>query len=151
MNAGGKDRYLLVDGHSVIFAWDDLRGVHERDRTAARERLVRQLQDYQDFTGVRVVLVFDGRGPSRSKGKPARDSIQVIYSPDGRTADSVIERLVAAHGQRAEITVATADNMERQTVITFGAFCIDPFRLETLLEEAESQLAQELRRRHRRL
>ena len=34
-----KRRILLVDGHSVIFAWADLAEIHQRNTAAARETL----------------------------------------------------------------------------------------------------------------
>ena len=57
-----RARYLIVDGHSVIFAWPELRKLHARRSSLARESLIKQLRDYQDWTGVRVVVVFDGKG-----------------------------------------------------------------------------------------
>jgi len=57
-----RARYLIVDGHSVIFAWPELRKLHSRRSSLAREALIKQLRDYQDWTGVRVVVVFDGKG-----------------------------------------------------------------------------------------
>ena len=57
-----RARYLIVDGHSVIFAWPELRGLQARRSSLARESLIKQLRDYQDWTGVRVVVVFDGKG-----------------------------------------------------------------------------------------
>ena len=54
--------YLIVDGHSVIFAWPELRRLHERRTSLAREALIKKLRDYQDWTGVRAVVVFDGKG-----------------------------------------------------------------------------------------
>jgi predicted RNA-binding protein with PIN domain len=43
-------RYLVVDGHSVIFAWPDLRALHERNRPAARKALADRLQQLHDTT-----------------------------------------------------------------------------------------------------
>ncbi len=43
-----RTRYLVVDGHSVIFAWPELRKIHERRSSLAREALTKQLRDYQD-------------------------------------------------------------------------------------------------------
>ena len=57
-----RARYLIVDGHSVIFAWPELRKLHARRSSLAREALLKQLRDYQDWTGVHVVVVFDGKG-----------------------------------------------------------------------------------------
>jgi predicted RNA-binding protein with PIN domain len=53
-----RARYLIVDGHSIIFAWPELRKLHQRRSSLAREALIRQLQHYQDWTGVAVVIVF---------------------------------------------------------------------------------------------
>ena len=57
-----RARYLIVDGHSVIFAWPELRKLQERRSSVAREALIKRLRDYQDWTGMRVVVVFDGKG-----------------------------------------------------------------------------------------
>ena len=55
-----RQRYLIVDGHSIIFAWPALCKLHKRRPFLAREALINRLRDYQDWTGVRVVVVFDG-------------------------------------------------------------------------------------------
>src|SRR6184192_1124716 len=57
-----RTRYLIVDGHSIIFAWPELRKLHARRSSLAREALIKQLRDFQDWTGMRVVVVFDGKG-----------------------------------------------------------------------------------------
>jgi len=57
-----RGHYLIVDGHSIIFAWPELSKLHQRRSSLAREALIRQLQHYQDWTGVPVVIVFDGKG-----------------------------------------------------------------------------------------
>ena len=112
--------YLLVDGHSVIFAWPELRALHVRRMVAARDALVRTLTDYQDQSGVRVVLVFDGQGARASEaGEPG--GIQVFYAAGGQTADAVIERLVAKYAAAHRMIVATSDGMVQQTAISFGA------------------------------
>ena len=55
-------RFLLVDAHSVIFGWPELRALHRRHMEAAREQLIQRLAAYQDASGTRVVAVFDRRG-----------------------------------------------------------------------------------------
>jgi predicted RNA-binding protein with PIN domain len=57
-----RARYLIVDGHSVIFAWPELRKLHARRSSLAREALIKRLRDYQDWTAVHVVVDFDGKG-----------------------------------------------------------------------------------------
>ncbi len=130
--------YLLVDGHSVIFAWPELRALHVRRMGAAREALVRTLTDYQDASGVRVVLVFDGQGTRVSEEPEGRDGIQIFYARAGQTADAVIERLVAKYAGTYRLTVATSDRLEAQTAISFGAaLCVSAEGLRGLLAAAQ--------------
>jgi predicted RNA-binding protein with PIN domain len=128
--------YLLVDGHSIIFAWPELRKLHQRRSSLARERLVRKLRDYQDWTGVHAVVVFDGKGPKISKTSDPGE-VQTFYSRHGQTADSIIERLVSKYASQFRVTVATSDFLERQTATAFGAECISAEGLRGLLESAK--------------
>jgi uncharacterized protein len=130
-----KPRYLIVDGHSVIFAWPELRKLHERRSATAREALIKQLRDYQDWSGVRVVVVFDGSG-ARVGGSAEPGQIQIFYSRRGQTADAVVERLAGKYAGRFDIVVATADGKEQTTVSSFGASCVSPEGLRGLLREA---------------
>jgi uncharacterized protein len=133
-----RTRYLIVDGHSVIFAWPELRALHDRRTSLAREALVKQLRDYQDWTGVHVVVVFDGRG-SKVTQMSDPGEIQIFYSRDGQTADAVIERLAAKYASDFNVIVATSDSMERNTVMAFGAEAITPDALRGLLNEMRSR------------
>ncbi len=140
---------LIVDGHSVIFAWPELRALHDNKTASARDRLTRILTEYQDLTGTNVVLVFDGRGPVIShENEPG--GIQVFYSNTGHTADDIIERLVAKYGTLYSITVATSDLLEQQTAIAFGGNCISADGLRKLVTNARSTFARELKRRNAR-
>ncbi|RYD71582.1 MAG: hypothetical protein EOP84_24645 [Verrucomicrobiaceae bacterium] len=141
-------RYLLVDGHSVIFAWPELRKLHARRMVLARDELVKILTEYQDSSGVRVVAVFDGKGVSNTE-ESQPGGIQVFYSAGKLSADSIIERLVAKYGKEHDMTVVTNDHMEQQTVITFGAQAISTDSLRDLLEDAAADLARRLKA-HRR-
>lgn len=133
----------------MIFAWPEMRKLHARRNHSAREALVKQLTEYQDFTGVHAAVVFDGQG-----GKVTEETepggIQVFYSGAGQTADDVIERLVARYGKEHEITVATDDMLEQQTAITFGAQCVSAEGLKELLEETQKDLARALKKRRRK-
>lgn len=150
MNFTGADpvRYLIVDGHSVIFAWPELRKLHARRPVVARETLIKTLTEYQDASGVRAVVVFDGQGVASNEDS-APGGIQVFYSAAGQTADDLVERLVAKYGQTHEITVATSDLLEQQTVTTFGAVAISAERLREYLAEAQADLTRRVRA-HRR-
>ena len=141
-------QFLIVDGHSVIFAWPDLRALHDQRTASARERLMRILTEYQDYTGINVVLVFDGRGPVISQ-EMEPGGIQVFYSNSGHTADDIIERLVAKYGHSYSITVATSDLLEQQTAIAFGGNCVSADGLRRLIDDARRTFAREMKRRKR--
>ncbi len=133
-----RRRYLIVDGHSVIFSWPELRKLHDRRGSLAREKLTRLLRDYQDWTGFHTVVVFDGKGTRVSATSDPHD-IQVFYSRAGQTADAIIERLASKYAGRFDIVVATSDNLEQQTASACGAECVSPETLRAMVEEARSR------------
>jgi predicted RNA-binding protein with PIN domain len=130
-----RARYLIVDGHSIIFAWPELRKLHQRRSSLAREALIKQLRHHQDWTGVAVVIVFDGKEPKINARSDPGD-VQIIYSRRGQTADAIIERLASKYAERFDLTVATSDLGEAETVHASGAEWMSPNSLRELLQEA---------------
>jgi len=150
-------RYLLVDGHSVIHAWPELRALHRRQPRQAREELVRKLRYFHDVGNWNVTIVFDGKsGPTAEPRRPG--DLVVAYSRGDQTADSVIEALVAAQpaqasaGQaaRANVTVVTADEAERVTVEALGSYCVSPEWLRLEMESAQADFDETFRQAKRR-
>jgi predicted RNA-binding protein with PIN domain len=133
-----RRRYLVVDGHSIVFAWPELRKLHERRTSLAREALIKRLRDYQDWTGVRVVVFFDGKGSQVSATSDPHE-IQIFYSRKGQTADAIIERLASKYAMRFDLIVATSDYLEQQTASACGAECISPEMLREILERADTR------------
>ena len=128
-------RYLIIDGHSVIFAWPELNKIHARRSSLAREALVKQLRDYQDWTGVRVVVVFDVKG-KKVEATSDPGEVQIFYSRSGQSADAIIERLASKYAKQFELMVATSDSMEAETVLACGAEWISSEGLRGLLAGA---------------
>jgi predicted RNA-binding protein with PIN domain len=129
-----RTRYLIVDGHSIIFAWPELRKLHGRRSALAREALIKQLRHYQDWTGVRVVIVFDGKDTKVDTSSDPGD-VQIVYSRRGQTADTIVERFASKYAGRFDLTVATSDLREAETVHASGAEWISPNSLQKLLEQ----------------
>ena len=130
-----RTRYLIVDGHSIIFAWPELRKLHARRSSLAREALIKQLRDYQDWTGVHVVVVFDGKGRKIS-ATSEQGEVQIFYSRTGQPADAIIERLASKYAKHFDLMIATSDFMEAETVQACGAEWISPEGLRALLSSA---------------
>ncbi|NBT90305.1 MAG: hypothetical protein EBT50_05650 [Verrucomicrobia bacterium] len=135
-------RYLLVDGHSIIHAWPELRSLHAHHPGQARGELIRQMSDLHDSGRWRVTLVFDGR--SGGKEETPKDSLAVLYAPANQTADSVIEKIVQAHAGKGEIGVVTADHAEITAVESFGAFGFSPDWLRDELRVAGQEMTASL-------
>jgi predicted RNA-binding protein with PIN domain len=130
-----RARYLIVDGHSAIFGWPEMQQLHARRSSLARDALVKKLRDYQDYTGVRVVIVFDGKGTSATEQSEPH-SVQIFYSRAGQTADAIIERLASKYAEKFDLTVATSDLLERETANACGAESISIENLRALIDEA---------------
>lgn len=125
---------LIVDGYNVLhkgkrYTKHIMKG--PRDLYAqdpferAREVLV---CDVASFSGssYEPIVVFDGAGnlnPDRPPTKIA--GVRVIFSEQGQSADSVIERYVReAIEAGRRVTVVTSDNTIRATAGTGGVACI---------------------------
>lgn len=131
------EQVLIVDGHSAIFTWPDLRALHQSSTAVGRQELVAMMTRYQDATGHKVVIVFDGKGSKTDHLGGSDGDILVMYSRDGETADSVIERIVARMSATVRITVASNDRLELDTVSAFGGECMGLKSLRELIDRAD--------------
>jgi hypothetical protein len=142
-------RYLVIDGHSVIFAWPDLRALHDRNRAAARKALADKLQHLHDTTEWRLTLVLDGKlGTVVPMGRRKATDMVISYATANQTADSIIERLVAASGLAKEIVVVTADEAEKLTVESLGAATASPSWLRKELALTGDSFSEQMERVH---
>ena len=137
-------RSLIVDGHSVIYAWPELRRQHQAKPALARDRLVESLQKLQDASDWQITIVFDGKKGPAHVGHA--DAVRVLYASEDQTADSVIEKLVGASGSPARMLIVTADRAERSTTEALGAETVSPAWLEAELENRLASLEERLQR-----
>lgn len=118
-------RYVVVDGHSVLFAQPRLAALHAAQSRAARAMLLRILQGFQDHSGLRVCVAFDGRAGLKEEAH-APHAVEVRYADSHQTADALIERAVATFPRPEEVIVVTADLGERHTIESLGAQTLSP-------------------------
>jgi predicted RNA-binding protein with PIN domain len=128
---------LLVDGHNVIFAWQDLRQTHQRSPAQARQEFCRLLTTYQDVSGTRVVVVFDS-GPSSSNPEPEPEApgVQVLYAQAQGSADTVLARLASRYAGQYAITVASDDVAVQHSVAAADGCWISTAALRCQVENA---------------
>lgn len=117
-----KDKYLLVDGYNIIFAWPELRDLASVNIDAARGRLMDILANYRAIKGINLILVFDAY---RIQGHKTEDmeynGIHVVFTRTAETADQFIEKFAHENSRKYDVTVATSDGLEQ--IIIRGAGC----------------------------
>ena len=114
---------IFVDGYNVINSWPNLKQTKEFSFEAARQTLIDKLHNYGVFKACKIVLVFDAHKVvgNLEKKEQVNQNISVVFTKDGETADSYIEKKVNALGRKHEIVVVTSDSLEQQTVFQRGA------------------------------
>ena len=138
-----KPKCLIVDGYNVIFAWDSLKEIAENDLEGARLRLANILANYSHFTGVRVVLVFDGYLVKGNHGeKLDHHGIDVVYTKENETGDAYIEKLIAQIGKNEQVRVVTSDGLIQLSTWRVGVLRMSSTEFEAEIEKVDGQIAE---------
>ncbi len=116
------EEYFLVDGYNIIFAWEELRSLAERNIDSARDRLIDICCNYQGYIGATLILVFDAYKVKGNPGSVTRfHNIYVVYTREAETADQYIEKTVHKIGKKHQVTVATSDSLVQMIIWGEGA------------------------------
>lgn len=121
-NNAGKEKYLLIDGYNVIFAWDDLNELAKTNIDGARDRLLDIMCNYQGVKKCNLIVVFDAYRVENHKTEFFDyHNIHVVYTKEAETADQYIEKFAHENGRRYDVTVVTSDGLEQ--IIIQGQGC----------------------------
>ena len=136
-----KQRYIIVDGYNVIFAWEHLANQAKTDLDAARRQLCDSLSSYAGFTKCRLVVVFDGYKQKGSIGEKSQfHNIQVVYTREGQTADRYIEELAAQIGSSYAVKVASSDALVQLSSFRSGVLRMSARELHEEVENAHREM-----------
>ena len=136
-----KQKYIIVDGYNIVFAWSDLAEIAKDDIDAARRKLCDELSSYAGFTKTRMVVVFDGYKQKGNPGeKTQQNSIQVVYTKEGETADAYIESLVSQIGNNYQVRVATSDSLVQISSLRSGVLRMSARELMEEVEKAKKNM-----------
>lgn len=132
------EEILIVDGYNIIGGWPELNQLKDISLGEARDKLIEILANYQAYSGLKVIVVFDAHQVPGLGGKFKQSKLQIHYTKEKETADESIERLVAelSH-RRRQIHVATSDLVEQN--VTFGQGALRISARELLLDIEESR------------
>lgn len=142
-------RYYVVDGYNVIFDWDELHTLADRDLSAARERLMDTLCGWAAFTRTQVVLVFDGYKVPGSLGeKLDYRGIYVVYTKERETGDMYIERFLQQVGKNDHVRVVTSDGLIQLSAVRTGVMRMSSAEFGRQVAEASDQIQAFIARMH---
>lgn len=126
--------YLFVDGYNIIGAWPELVALRDESLEEARKKVIDYLSEYAASSGYETVLVFDGWRVKGNRGSVIDNPyIEILFTPEGVTADMAIERLVARLPKHQKIYVATSDRLEQETVLAQGGLRISAMELHNMV------------------
>ena len=141
-----RQKWILVDGYNIIFAWETLKKQAEADLDAARRMLCDALVGYAGFTGCHVVVVFDGY---RKKGNPGEKdryhNIRLVFTGEGETADRYLEALAAGIGKNDSVWVASSDSLVQLSSFRSGVLRMSARELEEEVERANREMGKFLK------
>lgn len=139
-----KEKYLLVDGYNIIFAWQELKELAQINLDGARGRLLDILCNYQAIRKCNLIVVFDAY---RLAGHPTEileyHNIHVVYTKEAETADRYIERFAHENSKKYNVTVATSDGLEQIIIRGEGCALLSARDLLEEIKLAEQELMED--------
>lgn len=136
-----REKYLLVDGYNVIFAWKELSELAKDNIDGARGRLLDILCNYQGIRKVNLIAVFDAYRVQNHKAEILDyHNIHVVFTKEAETADRYIEKFAHDNSSSYDITVVTSDGLEQIIIRGEGCSLISSREFETEVNTASKEI-----------
>ena len=136
-----RERFLLVDGYNVIFAWDELKELAEAYFESSRVKLMDILADYQSMIQRQIIVVFDAyRVPGRNATVEDYHNIKVVYTAEAQTADQYIEKFAHMKKAQYDIMVVTSDGLQQMIIRGAGAGLMSARELKEDVEQRKNAI-----------
>ena len=129
-----RPELIIIDGYNLIFAWEELRKLSERDIGLARDALIRLMCSYTAFRHSKCIIVFDAYKRKENSGAEEEiGSVKVVYTKENQTADAYIERTTRETSADYLVRVVSSDMQEQLMILGAGGFRVSAreFRRET--------------------
>lgn len=142
---------LVVDGYNIIGAWDELVKIKEKDIGQARDRLIELLSEYQVYSGLKIIIVFDAYYVQGAKSKQKAYDLDIVYTKENETADEYIEGIVSTlMNVKNQVYVATSDYTEQRIIFGKGALRKSARELWIELTDMDREIHQEIKQYRKR-
>jgi hypothetical protein len=133
--------YLFVDGYNIINSWEGLKEKSSYSLEEARIELLEILSEYQHYSGIIIIVVFDAHlVKGNSGGQEVYKGVRTVYTKEDETADNFIEKTLNDVGRVKRIRVATSDWMEQQIILSRGGTRISARELEVEIINAKKAI-----------
>ena len=133
--------YLIIDGYNIINNWEDLKREMDTSLDAARQKLLEPMSDYQGFTRVKVIVVFDAHYVKNSMEKHEKyNGVEVVFTKEFESADGYIERLTALIAKDNVVKVATSDYLEQMLALGLGAIRLSARELKIEIDSMRRRM-----------
>ena len=142
-------RVIYVDGYNVINIWPDLKKIKNYSLESARQKLITSLQNYATFNDCRIYIVFDAQlQEGNIENIEKLGNIFIVFTKEGETADSFIERETNAVGRKKDVCVVTSDSLEQQVAFQRGAARMSSLEFYYCVKEVESLINKKVERKY---
>lgn len=141
----GSRKIMLVDGYNVIYAWDDLSELAEKDLNGARGKLADILSNFAAYEGTELILVFDAYMVKGNVGE-MRDynNIKIVYTREAQTADQYIAEASIRMSGEEDVTVATSDGLVQLIIFGNGCRYMSSTDLRARVKDAEESIRRQI-------
>lgn len=136
-----KDKYLLIDGYNMIYAWDELKQFAADNMMAARDKLLDIISNYQAIKGINIIVVFDAyKVPGHGTEFFDYHNVHVVYTRQAETADQYIEKFAIEKHKQYDISVASNDGMIQLIITGAGAYRMSAADLKADIDMANESI-----------
>ena len=143
-----REIVLVVDGYNVINSWEYLSEIMKDSLEDARDALIRILQNYAGYKNRKVLLIFDGHKAKENTGSKYQEgNLEVVYTPEGTSADQHIEKEVGNLLRHYQVYVATSDKLQQEIIWSKGAYRISARELIGEISRTETEYREVLERK----
>jgi predicted RNA-binding protein with PIN domain len=128
--------HIIIDGYNLIRNSPSLKELDRRDIQLGREALVDRLASYRKIKPHRITVVFDGiSAPAFSSGKETVKGIQIVFSRQGQTADSVIKKMARKEREKAVVVSSDREIIASATSSRSATLSVEAFEDRLLMAD----------------
>lgn len=141
-----KEKYTLIDGYNLIFAWPKLNDLMHDNPDAARLALQDILVNYAGFKHKNIIIVYDAyRVKNHNVTYEEYGNLQLVFTKEAQTADSYIQQYAHEHNNY-DVTVVTSDGIEQLIIRGAGAALLSSREFIIEVEAAKEEISQVLKK-----